>query len=235
MSETTARHVHVVLGSCLDLAARKGVIARSPVQDAERVPSVAQFDHVVLDADELARLLAGFKGMPIFPIVAVCAMTGARLREVLAMRWQDVDLVNRTISIRRAIEEAKQYRGIKAPKTVRGKRTFAIDDGLTAMLTERLEWYRRLVAGIPDGADADTTLIKLPVGALLFPGGDGASDLKRLRDGGAVYRSFKRQIVKLGFDPSLRLHDLRGSYETILLDPAFPSMSSQTGQGTTPR
>jgi integrase len=60
-------------------------------------------------------------------------------------------------------------------------------------------------------------LIRLPVGALLFPGGDG-TDLTKLRDGRAVSRNFKRRAIKLGFPAALRLHDLRGSHETVLLD-----------------
>jgi integrase len=57
----------------------------------------------------------------------------------------------------------------------------------------------------------------LPAGALLFPGGDG-TDLTKLRDARAVSRMFKRRALKLGFPATLRLHDLRGSHETVLLD-----------------
>jgi hypothetical protein len=33
---------------------------------------------------------------------------------------------------------------------------------------------------------------------------------------------FKSRIVKLGFPATLRLHDLRGSHETVLLDKGVP-------------
>jgi integrase len=52
---------------------------------------------------------------------------------------------------------------------------------------------------------------------VFFPGGDG-TDLTKLRCGRAISRTFKRRIIKLGFPASLRLHDLRGSHETVLLD-----------------
>jgi hypothetical protein len=103
------------------------------------------------------------------------------------------------------------------PKTERGIRTFRIDDSLAQLLAAHREKQKRLVAGLPDSADVDLSLIKLPAGALLFPGGDG-TDLTKLRDGRAVSRAFKRRIVKLGFPATLRLHDLRGSHETVLLD-----------------
>jgi integrase len=75
------------------------------------------------------------------------------------------------------------------------------------------------VAGIPDGASADLSLVKLPEGALIFPApGD---DLTALRDVNAVTRTFERQAAALGFG-HLRFHDLRGSHETMLLDAGVP-------------
>ncbi|HMA75152.1 MAG TPA: site-specific integrase [Xanthobacteraceae bacterium] len=158
-----------------------------------------------------------FKGSPLFPIVAVAVFTGARLREVIALRWKEVDLDNRIIRVCRAVEDRKGYRGIKAPKTVRGNRVFKIDDGLASMLAAHREKQQRPVAGLPDSAEVDLSLIRLPAGALLFPGGDG-TDLTKLRCGRAVSRTFKRKILKLGFPANLRWHDLRGSHETVLLD-----------------
>jgi integrase len=133
------------------------------------------------------------------------------------LRWEDIDLENRIIAVTRAVEETKGYRGIKGPKTERGIRTFRIDDSLAQLLAAHREKQQRLAAGLPDSADVDLSLIKLPAGALLFPGGNG-TDLTKLRDGRAVSRAFKRRILKLGFPATLRLHDLRGSHETVLLD-----------------
>jgi integrase len=221
MSETTAHHVHTVFNSCLSAAVRKKLLSRNPIGDAERIPATGEFDHDVLDDTELARLVAGFKGSPLYPIIAVAAFTGMRLREVTALMWDDIDFENRIITVSRAIEETKGYRGTKRPKTERGMRTFRIDDNLAKMLAAHREKQQRLVAGIPDDADVDLSLIKLPDGVLLFPGGDG-TDLTKLRDGRAVSRSFKRRIIKLGFPAALRLHDLRGSHETVLLDAGVP-------------
>jgi integrase len=217
VSATTAHHVHVVFKACLSAAVRAKLLVRNPVDGVEIVPAAGKFDHEVLDDAELARLVAGFRDSPLYGIVAMCAFTGARLREVIALRWQDIDLENRIIAISRAVEETKGYRGTKAPKTERGIRTFKIDAPLAALLAAHREKQQRLVAGLPDGADVDLSLIRLPAGALLFPGGDG-TDLTRLRNGNAVSRTFKRRIGRLGFPANLRLHDLRGSHETVLLD-----------------
>ena len=116
MSGTSAHHVHVVLGSCLSAAVRAKIIPRSPIADAAKTPKISDFDHLVLDEADLGRLVAGFLGSPLYPIVAVAAYTGARLREILALRWQDVDLDAKTISIVRAFEEGPGWRAIKRPR-----------------------------------------------------------------------------------------------------------------------
>jgi integrase len=217
MSETTAHHIHTIFKSCLAAAVRKKLLARNPVDGVDTVPAASKFGHDVLDDTEIAKLVAGFKGSPLFPIVAVAVFTGARLREVIALRWEDVDLDNKIIRVCRAVEDVKGYRGIKAPKTERGIRVFKIDDGLASMLAAHREKQQRLVAGLPDGAEVDLSLIRLPTGALLFPGGNG-TDLTKLRCGRAVSRNFKRRAIELGFPANLRWHDLRGSHETVLLD-----------------
>jgi hypothetical protein len=125
-----------------------------------------------------------------------------------------VDLENRIIAVSRAVEETKGYRGIKAPKTERGLRAFKIDEALAGLLAAHREKQERLVAGLPDRAKVDLSLIKLPAGALLFPGGEG-TDLTKLRDGRAVSRTFKKRAIALGLPATLRLHDLRGSCDGV--------------------
>jgi integrase len=90
-----------------------------------KVPSPGEADHgMVLDAAQLQTLVQGFKGLSLFPIVAVAAFTGARRNEILALRWTDLDADKRTLRIERAVEETIEHGlQIKAPKTERGKRS----------------------------------------------------------------------------------------------------------------
>jgi integrase len=195
--------------------------------DVVKVPSPGEPDHgMALDSDQLRTLVQGFKGSVFFPIVAVAAFTGARRNEVLALRWEDFDPDAKTLRIERAVEHTREHgRQIKGPKTERGKRTIEIDDDLVALLCAERERYLRLVAGVPAGpVDIDLSLIKLPKGALIFPcppapGEDFSfTKLRRPRD---VTRGFKQRAAKLGF-AKLRLHDLRGTHETLLLDAGVP-------------
>lgn len=182
-----------------------------------------KFRHTVELQRTLRALLAGFKGLALFPIVAVAAFTGARRNEILALRWADLDAANKTLRIERALEETiAGGRRLKEPKTRRGTRTIQIDDDLLALLLAEREKYLRVAAGVPDGASVDLSLVKLPETALMFPSPMGERfDYRRLRDAHAVTRQFVRRARKLGF-PKLRFHDLRGSHETLLLDAGVP-------------
>jgi integrase len=139
------------------------------------------------------------------------------------LRWSDCDPEAKTLRIERALEDTKsQGVRIKGPKTERGKRTIAIDDGLVGLLCAEREKHQRLIAGIPDGASADLSLVKFPEDALIFPSPAGAEfDLSRPRRPRNVTKEFARLTAKLGF-PALRFHDLRGTHETLLLDAGVP-------------
>jgi integrase len=215
----TAHHVHTVFNACLGTAERKGLVVASPMARVEKVPSPGEGDHgMALDADELRRLLEGFRGSPLYSIVAVAVFTGARRNEILALRWTDVDAVEKTLRIERALEETKAGLTFKAPKTKRGTRTITIDDELVSLLLAQREHHQRLMAGVPDGTRVDLALVKLPEDALIFP---SPVSLTRPRDPHAVTRGFVRRARKLGF-AKLRFHDLRGTHETLLLDAGVP-------------
>jgi len=98
-----------------------------------------------------------------------------------------------------------------------------VDDDL--ILSAEREKHLRIKAGIPDGAPVDLSLIRRPDDALMFPNppapGEGFS-FAQLRMPGNITKEFARKASKLGFRSRLRLHDLSGTHETLLLDAGVP-------------
>jgi integrase len=189
------------------------------MERVEKFPPAGESDHgVALDADELRKLIEGFRGSVLYPMVAMAAFTGARRNEILALRWADFDPTNKTLRIERALDETKGGLAFKAPKTKRGIRTITIDDDLITLLGRERERHLRIMSGVPDGVKVDLSLIKLPEGSLIFP---SPTSLTRPRDPHAVTRGFGRRARKLRFS-KLRFHDLRGTHETLLLDAGVP-------------
>jgi integrase len=222
MAPRTAKHVHSVFNACLGAAVRTGKLSISPMQSVEKVPFAGESDvGIALEEEQLRKLVLGFKGTALFPVVSVAAFTGARRNEILALRWSDLDPEKKTLRIERALEETDAH-GIrfKGPKKDSHKRTITIDDDLLAMLLAERDKHLRIVAGISAGAPVDLSLIKLPKDALMFP--NLGADLsfvapRRPRD---FTKAFATRAKRLGFP--IRFHDLRGTHETLLLDAGVP-------------
>ena len=135
-------------------------------------------------------------------------------------------MAKKTLRIERAWEETKKYGlRLKGPERESHKRTITIDDDLIAVLIAVREKHQRLVAGIPDRAgDVDLSLVKLPDDALMFPtppAKGGPFSLSAPRDPRNTSKEIIRKMAKLGFK-GMRVHDLRGSHETCLLDAGVP-------------
>jgi integrase len=85
LSAATVRYAHIVLGSCLKAAVKIGALARNPVANASPPRGKSESSGRALTQPELDRLLNGFDGDPLFPLVALAAGTGARINELLAL------------------------------------------------------------------------------------------------------------------------------------------------------
>jgi integrase len=227
LSTRTLHHVHTVLGACLNTAVRKGLLVASPIERAEKVPSAGEADHgIALDEEQLRIVLDGFKGSVLFPMMAVAAFAGARRNEILGLRHTDLNVAEKTLRIERAVEKTRKHGlALKEPKRARHKRTITIDDDLIALLLAEREKHARILAGVPDGASVDLSLVKLPDDALIFPNPPAPGEsfsLRRLRNPDNTTKECARKCRALGF-PDLRpFHDLRGTHETLLLDRGVP-------------
>ena len=129
-------------------------------------------------------------------------MTGMRRGEAIGLRWQDVDLENARLSVRRALIPINREVVISEPKTAKGRRSIALDPATVEVLKsqaarqldEQHEW---------DEAWVETGLV--------FTAENGQA-----LDPESVSRHF-RQAMKKAMLPAIRLHDLRHTHATLAL------------------
>jgi integrase len=200
-------------------------LAINPMDSITKAPSPGESNHgIALDDEQLKILVQGFRGSALYGIVSVAAFTGARRNEILALRWSSLEPQTQELKIERALEETKAHGlRIKGPKKESHKRKIRIDDDLLALLLAEREKHLRIIAGLPDSAAVDLSLIKLPEEVLMFPNPPGPGreiTFTAPRRPRVVTKEFARKARKLGF--KLRLHDLRGTHETLLLDRGVP-------------
>jgi integrase len=74
--------------------------------------------------------------------MAIIAATGLRRGELLALRWQEIDLERKTIRVSRNLQYLKKQIVIKPPKTASGRRTVILPDALVSSLRDYRRWQR---------------------------------------------------------------------------------------------
>lgn len=91
-----------MLGKCLNCAEEWGLIKHSPKIKPLKVPP--QSFHFFTE-EEYEKLLEEARGMnqEFYEMVLFTLRTGVRVGELMALRWEDVDFKNRSVTIRRSI------------------------------------------------------------------------------------------------------------------------------------
>jgi integrase len=201
LAPRTIGHAHRVLSKALRDAEKDNLIVKNATK-LQRAPKVA--DDEVEIVPDIPALMTALQGWRHGTVAMVALFTGMRLGEVLALRWDKVDLDAKVIKVREALEQTKQF-GIrfKPPKSKAGRRDITLPDILVETLRDhrkaQLELRMQLGAG------------KLPDDALLFATIEGKPWAPNLLS--TLWLNFARRIgVKVTF------HALRHTHASQLID-----------------
>ena len=142
MAPRGVQMIHNVLSGALKHALRMELISRNPVAavSAPAVPKVQTFSpeiHQVLALLATARADEHYRYL--WPCIHLIAYTGMRRGEALALRWADLDLDGRFLTVVASLGITKQGLTLQPPKTDRGRRTVNLDDLTVAVLREHQE------------------------------------------------------------------------------------------------
>lgn len=206
LSARTVRYTHAVLRRALKQAVRWKYIPRNPCDDADP-PKVQREEMRPLDREEARRLLkTAAKPDPTghpdrFHALYVLAVhTGMRPGELLALKWEDIDLESSTLSINRTLSMTGEF---APPKTAKSRRRVRLTTGsVTALRAHRkrqLEERIRLSSLWRDHG-------------LVFPSTVGTPLNYR-----NVVRAFKDLLSRADLPSTIRLYDLRHTCATLLL------------------
>lgn len=140
LSPAYVKKIHAVIHEALTHAVKWELVYRN-VADAVDPPKVERSEVVPLSEEEIGLLLDALKGTYLYVPTYIAIATGARLSEVLGLRWSDVDLKRKTITIRQAQKLEREREGDKikykivygSPKNKKG-RTIDIPLALVKLL-----------------------------------------------------------------------------------------------------
>ncbi len=206
LSAKTVRNIHGILHRAFRDAVRWGLLARNPADAADQPRRVAT-DLLVWTPEQLGAFLETAATDRLAVVWELLATTGMRRGEVLGLRWSDLDLASRRLTISQSRTMAGNTPVTDSPKTRAGARTIALDHGTVAALRT---WRK---------AQAEDRLLMgggWPAHDLVVTEGDGRGVHPQV-----LTRRFKALAVQTGL-PAIRLHDLRHSYATAALAAGVP-------------
>ncbi|WP_458413024.1 tyrosine-type recombinase/integrase [Schinkia sp. CFF1] len=202
LSAQTVKHHHRLLSKALNDAVDWEFVNKSVVQKA-KPPKPKKFRPTFYSKEELDRLFEAAKSRTIYyPTIYTAGHTGARLGELRALQWKDIDFNHRRLSITKSsyLEGGKvQIRDL----TKGGKdRTIVIGQKLMNFLKSHYDWHQELKNRLGDGFN--------PNDLVFFNSKGDYIDHRELR------RAYKSAVKRAGLKDS-RFHDTRHSHASILL------------------
>jgi integrase len=200
LAPRTVGHMHRVLKQALGQAARWELLTRNPA-DAVDPPRVDWKPMQVYDVPQTAELIEAVRDTPLLIPTLLAVLCGLRRGEICALRWQNVDLMTRQISVVESLEQTKAGLRFKSPKSGKG-RTVALSatmvDELRAHRVKRAQELLRLGVRLSD----DHLVISHADGSVISP----------------IYVSQHwARTIRTTELAHLRFHDLRHAHATHLL------------------
>lgn len=210
LNPRTVQRIHTIINSALKHAVRCEVITKNVAQYViKRKMKKHQIDPYT--PEELKKFINLIKDEDLYPIFMTSAFTGLRRGEVLALRWQDVDLNNRIINVKKSIgqvkvnqQEKKRIIELKDTKTESSKRCIPIDNVLVEVLTNHRK--QQIEVGFKYGIESYNT------NNLVFCEKDGSFINP------SKYTNEFIRVIEENKLRRIRLHDLRHTYASILLN-----------------
>jgi integrase len=202
LSASTVHKMHDILRRGLAQATKWHLVPRN-VADVVKPPRPVPMEMVALSADETRRLLEAAGGDRLEALYVLAVHTGMRQGELLALRWQDVDLENAVVSVRRTLTRSGGKVAFGEPKTNKSRRSIYLTPQAVNALRTHLERQLRDMEILGDRYQDQGLVFTTDTGAPINP-----SNLRQ--------RNFA-QLLKRASLPHMRFHDLRHTCATLLL------------------
>jgi integrase len=202
LSPATVQKIHSVLHKALAQALKWNMIARNAA-DAVKAPRPVPEEMRPLSPDEARKLIEAASGDKLEALYVLAVHTGMRQGELLALKWEDIDLNEGIIHIKRTLARSGGRIALGEPKTKGSRRTVHLTGAAVEALRSHLERQLEDIERLGDLYRDHGLVFTSQVGTLINP-----TNLRR--------RSFAPLLERAGL-PKIRFHDLRHTCATLLL------------------
>ena len=202
LSPATVQKIHAVLHKVLDQAASWSLVPRNPTESV-KAPRPAPEEIRPLNREQAKALLETARRERFEALYVLAVTTGLRQGELLGLKWEDVDLENSLIRVRRTLIRNRGRLLLGEPKTKRSRRTVRLTEAAVQALKEHLARQIEQMERLGDLYEDQGLIFATQRGTLVNP-----TNLRK--------RSFAPLLEKAGLLP-IRFHDLRHTCATLLL------------------
>ena len=192
LSGSTVRRIHMVLSSALKQAVKERIIPYNPCDNC-RIPPKEKKEMTIIPPEKLGVYLSEAEKYGVLPMFFLELSSGLRRGELLALRWDDLNVKDRILSVSKQVTRIDGELVVTEPKTKNSVRKVALSQQAVDMLVREHEQH--------------------PDNPILFPsprtGGYWSPD--------AVSRINRKLLAKAGIEERVRFHDLRHTFATMAL------------------
>ena len=211
ISSSTVRAARRYLSMCLEEAVRAGKLERNPAK-LTRPPKLTKKEIVVLTKDEVDRLIEAaleidhpYMGRMMSELIALTAHTGLRQGEVFGLRWEDIDLEQAALHVRRSLAHVVGKGAVfQAPKTMKSRRNVALMPKDVEELRSYQVWQKEYAESLGNMFHWQDLVFTSPFGDPLSP-----TNFAR--------RYFHPLLKKCKIRDGFTFHGLRHTHATLLL------------------
>lgn len=193
--------LRLILNAIFDAALDNKLIASNPAKNVKPPKAAVKTEKQAYTYAQARNVIEFAKGHPYGADIILLLKTGMRRAELLALRWDNVDMQDRIIYVKESVSESAQGLSIERCKTERSIRSIPFDDELYEVLSE--------LKNMQSTKAALTLVSPNSRGGLLSPKNWARRNLSAfMADLSAAYPDI----------PALTAHELRHSFGSILYE-----------------
>ncbi|MCL6447305.1 MAG: site-specific integrase [Armatimonadetes bacterium] len=201
VEQSRKKGLYITLKNAFKKAVSLKILTYNPVSDVDS-PKAEEKEMHVWTKEEAARFLKAIEKHKYHALCYLALKTGARLGELLALHWEDIDFEGKKIHITKTLAVLPGEIKTQPPKTKKAQRVVPVDDSVINLLKRHKK------------VNAEEAL-KLGLGQVpwVFWTKKSAKPPRQA----AIDAIFAGLVKRAGATP-IRFHDLRHTHATLLLE-----------------
>ena len=191
LAPKTVRNIHQMIGSAYNLAMEQKLVTRNPTQGCA-LPKVEHKEMKTLTSDQLGAFFQEARDSGVYELYYLDLATGLRRGELLGLKWTDLDVESKMLSVTKQVNRINGELAVSPPKTRNSIRTLALPQQAVDLLIAEHKKHSR--------------------NPYLFP----SPKTGTMYDPDAFRRTHDKILKAIGAE-HIRFHDLRHTFATLSL------------------